>query len=104
MLKTVLMMLVLGGVLGLILAIANQVFYVKEDERTAKVIEMLPGYNCGACGYPGCSGLANALVNGEVTKVLCKPAKEEARVEIAEYLNSVEGPNGEVLKVSSANK
>ena len=99
MINTILVMLVLGAVLGLILAIGNKVFFVKEDERTEKVIGLLPGYNCGACGYPGCSGLAAALVSGEVTQVICKPAKAEVKTEIADYLNESEGPNGEKLNV-----
>jgi len=101
MINTILVMLTLGCVLGLILAIGNKVFYVKEDERTEKVIEMLPGYNCGACGYPGCSGLAAALVNGEVTQVICKPAKAADKELIADYLNQSEGPNGEKLTVKA---
>jgi electron transport complex protein RnfB len=101
MINTVLVMLALGSVLGLVLAIGNKVFFVKEDERTAKVIELLPGYNCGACGYPGCSGLAAALVSGEVTQVICKPAKLADKELIAEYLNQSEGPNGEILKVKA---
>ena len=34
-----------------------------------EVTALLPGYNCGSCGFPGCSGLAEALVNGEVKSV-----------------------------------
>jgi len=101
MIKTVLIMLAIGGALGLILAIANIVFFVKEDTRVEQVISMLPGYNCGACGYPGCSGLAASLVSGEVDQVVCKPAKADVREEIAEYLNNSEGPNGEKLKVKA---
>jgi electron transport complex protein RnfB len=101
MINTVLVMLALGSVLGLVLAIGNKVFFVKEDERTAKVIDLLPGYNCGACGYPGCSGLAAALVSGEVTQVICKPAKLVDKELIADYLNQSEGPNGETLIVKA---
>ena len=53
---------ILGGVLGVALAIAAKVFAVKVDERIPKITEKLPGANCGGCGYPGCSGCASAIV------------------------------------------
>lgn len=62
---------VLGG-LGIIfaafLSFASRVFHVKVDRRVAAVREALPGANCGACGYPGCDGLAEqiALHDGPV--------------------------------------
>lgn len=99
MLSAVIAMLVIGALLGLMLGIASKVFAVKEDERSTHVTGMLPGYNCGGCGYPGCSGLANALVNGEVDQVTCKPCKDDKRKEIVDYLNSTPGPNGETLTV-----
>ena len=39
-------------------------FAVEVDERVVKVRECLPGNNCGGCGYPGCDGLADAIVAG----------------------------------------
>ena len=68
------MMLVLGAILGLGLGIADKFLSVEVDERIEKVSSMLPNYNCGSCGYAGCSGLAEALVNGEISVVgTCKP-------------------------------
>ena len=76
MLYAIITMLVLGALLGLGLGIASKYLAVKEDERIEMVTQMLPNYNCGSCGYPGCSGLAQALVNGEVTTVgTCRPCK-----------------------------
>ena len=46
---------ILGGVFGLVLAIASKVFEVKVDPRLAEIQDNLPGANCGGCGYPGCS-------------------------------------------------
>ncbi len=101
MLNAFIVMLVLGAILGLILAVASKIFEVQVDEREATVTAMLPGYNCGSCGYPGCSGLASALVNKETDTLNCKPCKAEQRSKIVEYLNSTPGPDGEVLKVKS---
>ncbi len=103
MIKAIVMMLVVGAVLGCILAIADKVFYVKPDERTEAVTGMLPGYNCGGCGYAGCAGLAEALVNKEATSVaLCKPSKPEAKTNIQEYLKNTPGPDGQTVDVKIA--
>ena len=35
------------------------------DERVSAVRELLPGNNCGACGYAGCDAMAAAIASGE---------------------------------------
>lgn len=70
----VLAILVVGGVglfVGLFLGIAAISFKVEVDEREEKVLAALPGNNCGGCGYPGCSGLASAIVKGEAPVNQC---------------------------------
>ncbi len=92
---------VIAIVLGLILAAANKFLSVKEDPRKEVTLSKMPGANCGACGYPGCAGLVDALISKEVTKVkLCKVIKAEKAAEIVEYLNSTPGPDGTTLKVT----
>ena len=54
-----------GLFIGIFLGIASVIFKVNVDEREEKIVEVLPGNNCGGCGYPGCSGLAAAIVKGE---------------------------------------
>ena len=56
---------VLGLLIGLFLGVASEIFKVKVDEKIAKIREVLPGNNCGGCGYPGCDGLAEAIAKGE---------------------------------------
>lgn len=92
-------MLVVGGVLGLLLAIASQKFKVEEDPRLETVTNLLPGYNCGACGQSGCAGLANALISKETDLILCKPIKEDKKEEIIKFLAETPGPDGETIKV-----
>ena len=65
MITAVLLIGILGLLLGLFLGFASKVFHVETDEREEKIIEALPGNNCGGCGYPGCLGLAAAIVKGE---------------------------------------
>lgn len=65
---------VLGG-MGILFAwmlgVAANVFYVEVDETETEVRGVLPGANCGACGYPGCDGYAKAVAAGEAPVNLC---------------------------------
>jgi electron transport complex protein RnfB len=91
---------VIAALMGLLLAVADKFLYVAVDERITKVTEMLPNANCGGCGYPGCSGLAEALVEGKVKKVsTCRPSKPEARQAIKDYLDVTPGPDGSTINV-----
>ena len=54
-----------GVFIGVFLGISGRKFAVDTDEREDAILEVLPGNNCGGCGYAGCSGLAAAIVNGE---------------------------------------
>ncbi|MDO5695186.1 MAG: RnfABCDGE type electron transport complex subunit B [Eubacteriales bacterium] len=54
-----------GLLVGLFLGFSAIKFEVPVDEREIKIREALPGANCGACGYPGCDGLAHAIVIDE---------------------------------------
>lgn len=56
---------VLGILIGILLGVAGKFFAVETDERVERVRECLPGNNCGGCGFPGCDGLAEAIVAGE---------------------------------------
>lgn len=99
MLYAILMMLVLGAVLGIGLGVADKYLKVETDERVDTVTGMLPGYNCGGCGYPGCSGMAEALVSGEMDHIACKPCKDDKKKEIVDYLASTPGPDGNTIKI-----
>lgn len=102
MITAIVMMLIVGGILGLILGIASNAFKVEVDERVEKVTAMLPGYNCGSCGFAGCSGMAAAMVEGEVSNAsACKPSKPEARQQIADYLASTPGPDGTTINIKA---
>ena len=63
----------LSLLLGLGLAFAAKKFAVEKDERAEEILGVLPGANCGACGFPGCSGYANALSAGTAENGLCPP-------------------------------
>ncbi len=93
------LLFIIGGLLGLGLAIATKVFHVEVDERITVINDMLPGYNCGACGCPGCSGMAEKLVENTINLKACKPAKEEVLLEIQKYLKETPDPDGNVVEV-----
>lgn len=78
--------LYLGG-MGLIfgsgLAFASQKFAVEVDERATAILNVLPGANCGGCGYPGCGGFANAVVAGDAPANGCPVGGPECTEAVA---------------------
>ena len=75
----------LGIVFGVALAIVAARFVVKVDPKVEKVRETLPGANCGACGFAGCMGYAEAVVgNPDVAVSMCAPGKSAVAEKIAE--------------------
>ena len=76
----------LGIVLGIGLAFAAKLLHVIKDERIEAVEGFLPGLNCGACGYAGCSAYAEAIVKEEAELGLCTPGGPATATEISEYM------------------
>ncbi len=54
-----------GLIFGAGLSIASKKFAVWIDPKEEEVFEALPGVNCGACGLPGCSSFAHAVIIGK---------------------------------------
>jgi len=77
---------VIGLVLGAALGLASKAFYIKEDERIALITELLPGANCGGCGFAGCSNYADAIVNDNEPINLCQGCKGENLASISEIV------------------
>lgn len=55
----------LGALAAVILYVVAQKFKVYEDPRIDEVQEILPGANCGGCGFAGCRNFAEAIVKAE---------------------------------------
>lgn len=86
--------------LGLLLAVSEKYLKVAVDERFAKVESLLPGLNCGACGYPGCAGMTGGLLSGEAKKVSqCRPSNAQQREAIKDFLAKTPGPDGKTISV-----
>lgn len=77
---------VLGLLIGLLLGFASEKFKVEVNELEIVVRELLPGVNCGACGYPGCDGLANAISLGKAAVNACPVGGEPVATAIAEVM------------------
>ncbi len=85
--------LVLGAialVAAVILYVCSKKFAVEEDPRLAVVNEALPGANCGGCGFPGCSGMADALVKaadkGSLEGLNCPVGGADVMAKVADLL------------------
>lgn len=76
----------IGLLAGVVLAVASIVMAVPKDETAEALEAVLPGANCGACGYSGCSGYAAALSKGEAQLGLCSPGGEAVAKQCAELL------------------
>ena len=90
--------LAISAALGLLLAVASKYLAVKEDPRVGEVLNMLPGANCGACGFPGCAGFAEAIVNQTAESLsACKPGQKAGKPEeIRKYLDEHPNDDGSV--------
>ncbi len=83
---SVVLLAVLGILIGILLGVAGKAFAVETDERVTKVRECLPGNNCGGCGYPGCDGLAEAIVAGTAKVNGCPVGGATVASQIGEIL------------------
>lgn len=90
---------ILGGVgltFGALIAVAHRRFRVWEDPRIEEVTGMLPGSNCGACGFAGCRAFAEAVIAGNTPPAQCTVMGPADREDVAHYLGV---DAGQVAKV-----
>lgn len=71
MIAAILMMGGLGIIIGSGLAVASKIFYVYVDPLVEKIDDLLPGANCGGCGFPGCAPNAEAIAKGKSSPASC---------------------------------
>lgn len=75
-----------GVLLGFFLGISGEKFKVEVDSREEAILDVLPGNNCGGCGYAGCSGLAAAIVKGEAPVNQCPVGGPAVGAKIGEIM------------------
>ncbi len=85
----------LGLILGLLIGATAKKFEVKVDPRIEEIQGLLPGANCGACGFAGCADLADAIVTRGAPMTSCPACGEEQRAQIASILGVEAGDAAE---------
>lgn len=94
----------LGVLAAIILYYVAQKFKVYEDPRIDDVEKMLPGANCGGCGFAGCRGLSDAIVKADSMEGLfCPVAGAESMKAIATYLGRVAEEKDPMIAVVRCN-
>ena len=85
--------IVLGAIAliaALVLYVCSKRFAVYEDPRIGQVNGLLPGANCGGCGFAGCGGMADALVKGadagSIEGLNCPVGGSEVMSQVADLL------------------
>ena len=87
LLFTVLTLCVVGMVAATLLWFVARKFRVEEDPRIDEVEKMLPGANCGGCGFAGCRAMAEALVlRDDIADLYCPVGGGDCMKGIAGYL------------------
>lgn len=76
----------LGLILGFLLGLAARYLKVEGNPLEAEIEAMLPGSQCGQCGYPGCTPAAAALASGSAPVTLCPPGGQSLAMQLADKL------------------
>jgi electron transport complex protein RnfB len=77
---------ILSIVLGFMLGFADRIFAVESNPFLAEIEAMMPGSNCGQCGFPGCAGAAKAIVSHEASVACCPPGGKALAAALAARL------------------
>ena len=89
-----------GLLFGVLLAVCSHFFAVPDDEKVKQIRAVLPGANCGACGYKGCNDYAEAVASGNAAPNLCIPGALAVAEQLGEILGvEVEEPKDVVALV-----
>ncbi|SFC20094.1 RnfABCDGE type electron transport complex subunit B [Tropicimonas isoalkanivorans] len=99
MIQALATMTALGVGFGTILGIAARRFHVDSPAIVDEIEKILPGTNCGQCGFAGCRGAAEAVAAGDAPVTLCPPGGRDVAMQLVE----VAGPEcgGGVADLSS---
>lgn len=81
---------IVAAVSAVVLFVVAKKFKVEEDPRIDEVTALLPGVNCGGCGYAGCRNMAEALVKaadqGDISALNCPPGGSMTMGAVGKYL------------------
>lgn len=88
---------VLGALFALVLAFAAKAFAVEKDPREEAIAAILPGANCGGCGFPGCGGYAAAVAAGKAPVNACAAGGAAVAAQIGEIMGVSAGDSVKML-------
>ena len=80
-----------GLFIGIFLGLADKKLTVKVDEKEEAILGVLPGNNCGGCGYAGCDALAKAIAAGEADCGACPVGGASVAAKIAAIMGAEAG-------------
>lgn len=84
-----------GLLAGIFLGFASRFFAVKTNQKELDIRRVLPGANCGACGYSGCDALAAAIASGEAPCNACVVGQKPVASQIEWIMG---GKSGRVVR------
>lgn len=84
--SAILILTALGLILGLSLGVAAKYLKVESDPVAQRVEELLPGSQCGQCGFAGCRPAAEAVAKGEIPLTFCPPGGTTLVEQLAKLL------------------
>ena len=93
MVTAIIILSIIGLISATLLYIISRKFHVEEDSRIDEIESILPGANCGGCGYPGCRNFAEQCTKAtSLDSLLCPVGGNEVMQKIAPILglNAVE--------------
>lgn len=87
MIEATLALAVMGVLLGCGLGLAARKFAVSDENPLIKEVgDLLPGSQCGQCGFPGCGAAATAIAEGNAAVTCCPPGGVGLAEKLAEIL------------------
>ena len=86
MIAALISLTILGLTLGWLLGLASRHLKVEGNALASEIEQLLPGSQCGQCGFPGCAGAAQALADGQAPVSLCPPGGRDLAMQLAAKL------------------
>ena len=88
-----------GLILGALIGFTAKKFEVQTDPKIEAVQELLPGANCGGCGYAGCADFASAIVTKDADPSGCSACSDAMLAKIAEVTGKAAGKKEKMTAV-----
>ena len=79
------------GIVALVFAVILVNLYSFTESKNDEILDLLPGYNCGACGYAGCDELAKAIKEDPTLYKKCRVLRNDSLIKMKEYLKQQYG-------------